>query len=94
MAESGLVHIIDDDDAVRGGLGSLVRSVGNDARLYGSTREFLGSELLPVPSCLLLDVRLLRSAKERFVEPVFVPARAAGSGAMIIEVASAAASVK
>jgi FixJ family two-component response regulator len=58
MAESGVVHIIDDDDAVRGGLGSLVRSVGNDARLYGSTSEFLGSELPPVPSCLLLDVRL------------------------------------
>ena len=58
MAESGVVHIIDDDDAVRGGLGSLVRSVGNDARLYGSASEFLGSELPPVPSCLLLDVRL------------------------------------
>jgi FixJ family two-component response regulator len=58
MAETGLVHIIDDDDAVRGGLGSLVRSVGNDARLYGSTSEFLGSELPSVPSCLLLDVRL------------------------------------
>ena len=58
MAESGLVHIIDDDDAVRGGLGSLIRSVGNDARLYGSASEFLGSELPPVPSCLLLDVRL------------------------------------
>ncbi len=58
MAEAGLVHIIDDDDAVRAGLGSLVRSVGNDARLYGSTGEFLGSEIPPVPSCLLLDVRL------------------------------------
>jgi FixJ family two-component response regulator len=58
MVESGLVHIIDDDDAVREGLGSLVRSVGNDARLYGSTREFLGSKLSAVPSCLILDVRL------------------------------------
>jgi FixJ family two-component response regulator len=58
MAESGLVHIIDDDDAVLGGLGSLVRSVGNDARLYRSTSEFLGRELPPIASCLLLDVRL------------------------------------
>jgi FixJ family two-component response regulator len=58
MTQAGLVHIIDDDDAVRGGLGSLIRSVGNDARLYGSTSEFLGGELPPVPSCLLLDVRL------------------------------------
>jgi FixJ family two-component response regulator len=58
MVDAGLVHIIDDDDAVRSGLGSLVRSVGNDARLYGSTSEFLGSEIPAVPSCLLLDVRL------------------------------------
>jgi FixJ family two-component response regulator len=58
MGELGLVHIVDDDEAVRAGLGSLVRSVGNDARLYGSTSEFLGTKLPPVPSCLLLDVRL------------------------------------
>jgi FixJ family two-component response regulator len=58
MADPGLVHIIDDDPGVRGGLGSLVRSVGHDARLYGSAGEFLGSELPRVPSCLLLDVRL------------------------------------
>jgi FixJ family two-component response regulator len=58
MADAGLVHIVDDDPGVRGGLGSLVRSVGHDARLYGSAPEFLSSELPPVPSCLLLDVRL------------------------------------
>jgi FixJ family two-component response regulator len=58
MLEPGLVHIIDDDDAVRAGLGSLVRSVGNDARLYGSASEFLRSDLPAVPSCLLLDLRL------------------------------------
>jgi FixJ family two-component response regulator len=58
MTETGMVHIIDDDEAVRAGLGSLVRSVGNEARLYGSTAEFLASQLPPVPSCLLLDVRL------------------------------------
>jgi FixJ family two-component response regulator len=55
---AGLVHIIDDDEAVRSGLGSLVRSVGNEARLYGSAVEFLGAALPPVPSCLLLDIRL------------------------------------
>ncbi len=58
MVAPGLVHIIDDDDGVRNGLASLIRSVGNDARLYGSAAEFLASELPPVPSCLLLDVRL------------------------------------
>lgn len=58
MVAPGLVHIIDDDDGVRNGLASLIRSVGNEARLYGSTAEFLASELPAVPSCLLLDVRL------------------------------------
>jgi FixJ family two-component response regulator len=58
MSETGLVHIIDDDEAVRTGLGSLVRSVGHESRLYGSTNAFMGSELPPVPSCLLLDVRM------------------------------------
>jgi FixJ family two-component response regulator len=57
-SDPGLVHIIDDDEAVRKGLASLVRSVGHDARLYGSTDEFLACDLPAVPSCLLLDVRL------------------------------------
>ncbi len=58
MVAPGLVHIIDDDDGVRNGLASLIRSVGNDARLYGSAAEFLAADLPAVPSCLLLDVRL------------------------------------
>ncbi|HEY0146853.1 MAG TPA: response regulator transcription factor [Methylovirgula sp.] len=58
MAQPGLVHIIDDDDGVRAALASLIRSVGNDARLYSSAAEFLASALPSVPSCLLLDVRL------------------------------------
>jgi FixJ family two-component response regulator len=58
MAVPGLVHIIDDDEGVRNGLASLIRSVGNDARIYGSAAEFLRADLPAVPSCLLLDVRL------------------------------------
>ena len=55
---AGLVHIIDDDDAVRDGLSSLIRSVGNDAAVYGSVDSFLAASHPDVPSCLLLDVRL------------------------------------
>ncbi len=58
MAVAGLVHIIDDDEAVRRGLGSLIQSVGNDTRLYGSANEFLETDVPAVPSCILLDVRL------------------------------------
>src|SRR5271170_5713597 len=58
MSDAGLVHIVDDDSGIRAGLSSLVRSVGLAVRLYGSAGEFLASELPPVPSCLLLDVRM------------------------------------
>jgi FixJ family two-component response regulator len=58
MSDAGLVHIVDDDPGIRSGLSSLVRSVGLAVRLYGSAGEFLASELPPVPSCLLLDVRM------------------------------------
>jgi FixJ family two-component response regulator len=56
--EPGLIHVIDDDDAVRESLSSLVRSVGNQARVYASVDAFLATVPPDVPSCLLLDVRL------------------------------------
>ena len=58
MTDKGLVHIIDDDEAVRAGLGTLIRSAGNETKLYDSPDAFMASELPAVPSCLLLDVRL------------------------------------
>jgi FixJ family two-component response regulator len=58
MNEVGLVHIIDDDAGVRKALSSLIRSVGNEVRVYESTSEFLKNEIPAVPSCLLLDVRM------------------------------------
>ena len=58
MTDAGLVHIVDDDSAVRTALSSLMRSVGYEALHYSSAAEFLQSELPPVPSCLLLDVRM------------------------------------
>jgi FixJ family two-component response regulator len=58
MTDVGLIHIIDDDAGVRKALSSLIRSVGNDVRIYESTSEFLEAKLPEVPSCLLLDVRM------------------------------------
>jgi FixJ family two-component response regulator len=58
MSDAGLVHIVDDDAAIRTGLSSLVRSVGYAAQHYGSATEFLRSAHPGVPSCLLLDVRM------------------------------------
>jgi FixJ family two-component response regulator len=54
----GLVHVIDDDEPLREGLGSLIRAVGYKVRLHESASQFLASSRERVPSCLLLDVRL------------------------------------
>ncbi len=53
-----IVHIVDDDDAVRRALDSLFRSVGLQTRDYGSVREFLDAKSNDCTGCLVLDVRL------------------------------------
>jgi len=52
------VLVIDDDPDLRGSVGRLLRSLGLDARLFGSISEFLKSDLPDAPICLVLDVRL------------------------------------
>ena len=52
------VVVIDDDLQLRESLGRLLRSVGLQSRLFASIPEFLESEPLDVPTCLVLDVRL------------------------------------
>jgi FixJ family two-component response regulator len=56
--EIPVVHIVDDDDSLRCGLDSLLRSVGLLARTYGSTQEFLKADRLDGPGCIVLDIRL------------------------------------
>jgi FixJ family two-component response regulator len=54
-----VVHILDDDSSLREALGSLFRSVGLEARAYGSVDDFLAKRASETePGCLLLDVRL------------------------------------
>jgi FixJ family two-component response regulator len=53
-----VVFVIDDDASVRQALQGLFRSVGLQAQVFGSTAEFLSSDLPDVASCLVLDVRL------------------------------------
>lgn len=58
MAETAVVHIVDDDASLRLALDSLFRSVRFGTRLYGSAQEFLTAQRPELPSCLVLDVRL------------------------------------
>jgi FixJ family two-component response regulator len=52
------VVVVDDDADLRASVGRLLRSLGLEARLFGSVPEFLKSDPPDGPTCLVLDVRL------------------------------------
>jgi FixJ family two-component response regulator len=52
------VFVVDDDEAVRDALKSLISSVGLSVDTFASAREFLESRGPDAPGCLVLDVRL------------------------------------
>jgi len=52
------VVVIDDDAEFCDSLGRLLRSAGLQSRLFGSIADFLASEPVNCPTCLVLDVRL------------------------------------
>jgi len=58
MSENAIVHIIDDDESLCDALGRLLRSVGIEARAYGSVQQFLDAQAQGDPGCIVLDVRL------------------------------------
>ncbi|MET0332291.1 MAG: response regulator transcription factor [Dyella sp.] len=57
-AAEPIVYVIDDDNALRDALSSLLRSVGLQVQGFASAPQLLQSTLADVPSCLVLDVRL------------------------------------
>jgi FixJ family two-component response regulator len=58
MAESPLIAIVDDEEAICDALTSLLRSVGWRAEGFTSAEAFLQSGQVHTTACLLLDVRL------------------------------------
>src|SRR5260370_31428536 len=56
MAEQPTIIIVDDDPEIREALGSLIRSVGIQARTLASVPEFLNEGRPDGPTCLVLDV--------------------------------------
>jgi FixJ family two-component response regulator len=52
------VFVIDDDEALREALKSLLHSVGLQAKTFSTTKEFSAVKIPDAPSCLVLDVRL------------------------------------
>lgn len=53
-----VISIIDDDDAVRFGVESLVRSLGFVARTFSSAEEYLHSSDRDETSCLISDIQM------------------------------------
>ncbi len=64
--DQGCVCVIDDDEDVRGALGSLFRSTGLEVALYDSTVSFLAAGVPALPSCLVLDIETQGRERARF----------------------------
>ena len=58
MSSAPIISIVDDDDSVRASISSLVRSLGYQACVFWSAKEFLTSSWLNVTSCLIADVHM------------------------------------
>jgi len=52
------VLVIDDDPELRDSIARLLRSVGQEAKLFASISDFLEADPPAGPTCLVLDVRL------------------------------------
>jgi FixJ family two-component response regulator len=53
-----VISIVDDDEAVRLALRSLIRSLGYVSNVFASAEEFLESPYLNETSCLISDVQM------------------------------------
>lgn len=58
LSEKPTVFVIDDDPYVRESLDGLLRSVGLQAQLFASAKDFMDATRLDRPGCLVIDVRL------------------------------------
>jgi two-component system, LuxR family, response regulator FixJ len=56
--EKSLVHVVDDDAAMRDSIAFLVSSVGYECRTYASAEAFLETWQAGSPACLVVDVRM------------------------------------
>ena len=54
----GMIAIVDDDEALREAMKSLVRSLGYGVSTFGSAEEFLNSERISDTSCLITDLHM------------------------------------
>jgi FixJ family two-component response regulator len=53
-----IVFVVDDDSSIREAIESLVKLAGLRVETFGTAQEFLRSERLDLPGCVVLDVEL------------------------------------
>jgi len=58
MDNSAVVHLIDDDEAVRQALAFLLATAGHAVRVYESAETFLAAVATVQPGCIVSDVRM------------------------------------
>jgi FixJ family two-component response regulator len=57
-SDRAIVHVVDDDESMRGALEGLFESVGLDTQGYAAAPDFLSIELADRPGCIVIDIRL------------------------------------
>lgn len=58
LTKTGTIAIVDDDEALREALGSVMKAAGFSSRTFASAEEFLACDDCEETACLILDVRL------------------------------------
>jgi two-component system response regulator FixJ len=58
MPTKPIVHIVDDDSAIRDALSFLMKSIGFESKTYASAETFLNQANFDRPGCLVVDVRM------------------------------------
>jgi two-component system response regulator FixJ len=58
MQSEGVVHVVDDDEAVRESMAFLLRSAHIEAEVYESATAFLGKASEAAAGCVVTDVRM------------------------------------
>ena len=58
MTSNAVIHVVDDDDSLRGALQRLLTAAGYRVRAYASAGDFLLQPPADAPGCLLLDLRM------------------------------------
>jgi two-component system, LuxR family, response regulator FixJ len=58
FTSTAMIAIVDDDEALREALGSIMKAAGYSTATFASAEEFLDSASRGETACLILDVRL------------------------------------